>query len=95
MKLTGPEGIGLSADLRNADEGSHRRRSLRLFLGFGEAAANEGSGVVFLLDEVQFVEPDGIPRTYQRPTSRDTAEHADNRCGRRTAADPELTGQAR
>ncbi len=55
ITLTGPEGIGLSVDLRNADEGAIAGDLSELFLALGAAAASKGSGVVFLLDEVQFV----------------------------------------
>jgi len=55
ITLSGPEGIGLSVDLRNADEGTIAGDLSELFLALGAAAASKGSGVVFLLDEVQFV----------------------------------------
>jgi hypothetical protein len=54
IKLTGPEGLGLAVDLRNADEGTIAGELSELFLQLGTAAASKGSGVVFLLDEVQF-----------------------------------------
>lgn len=55
IKLVGPEGIELAVDLRKADEGTIARDLSELFLQVGAAAASKGTGVVFLLDEVQFV----------------------------------------
>ena len=55
IKIVGPEGIELAVDLRKADEGTITADLSQLFLQLGSAAANKGSGVVFLLDEVQFV----------------------------------------
>jgi len=55
IKLTGPEGIGLTVDIRKADEGTISRDLSELFLALGAAAAGKKTGVVFLLDEVQFV----------------------------------------
>lgn len=55
ITLTGPEGIGLAVDLRKADEGTIAGDLSELFLALGAAAASKGSGVAFLLDEVQFV----------------------------------------
>ncbi|HSZ15061.1 MAG TPA: ATP-binding protein [Solirubrobacteraceae bacterium] len=55
IRLTGPEGIGLAVDLRAADEGTIASDLSELLLTVGAAAADKGSGVVFLLDEVQFV----------------------------------------
>jgi hypothetical protein len=49
------EGIELSVDLRAADEGTIARDLSKLLLQLGRAAADKGTGVVFLLDEVQFV----------------------------------------
>jgi AAA ATPase domain len=54
ITLTGPEGIGLTVDLDKADEGTITADLSELFLRLGEAAASKNSGVVFLLDEVQF-----------------------------------------
>jgi hypothetical protein len=54
IRLTGPEGLGLAVDLRAADEGTIAGDLSELFLAVGSAAAEKGSGVVFLLDEVQF-----------------------------------------
>jgi AAA ATPase domain len=56
IRVVGPEGIELSVDLRKADEGTIARDLSELFLQVGGAAASKGSGVVFLLDEVQFVD---------------------------------------
>jgi hypothetical protein len=55
IKVVGPEGIELAVDLRKADEGTITRDLSELFLQLGGAAANKDSGVVFLLDEIQFV----------------------------------------
>jgi hypothetical protein len=55
IKVVGPEGIELAVDLRKADEGTITGDLSELFLQLGGAAAKKGSGVVFLLDEVQFV----------------------------------------
>jgi hypothetical protein len=56
IKVVGPEGIELAVDLRRADEGTIARDLSELFLQVGAAAAGKGAGVVFLLDEVQFVD---------------------------------------
>jgi len=55
ITLTGPEGIGLAVDLRQADEGTIAEDLSGLFLAVGAAAEEKHSGVIFLLDEVQFV----------------------------------------
>lgn len=57
IKLTGPEGIGLSIDVRRADEATLASDLTQLFLQLGHAAGEGKTGVVFLLDEVQFTEP--------------------------------------
>lgn len=54
IKVVGPEGIELAVDLRTADEGTIARDISELLLQVGVAAAAKGTGVVFLLDEVQF-----------------------------------------
>jgi hypothetical protein len=56
IKLTGPEGIGLAVDLRRADEATLASDLSQLFLQLGAAAREDHSGVVFLLDEVQFAQ---------------------------------------
>ena len=56
IRLAGPEGLGLAVDLNTADEGTMAGDLSELFLAVGAAAAEKGSGVVFLLDEVQFVQ---------------------------------------
>ena len=56
IKVVGPEGIELAVDLRRADEGTIARDLSELLLQVGAAAAGKGAGVVFLLDEVQFVD---------------------------------------
>ena len=55
IKLAGPEGLELSVDLGSADEGVIARDLSELLVEIGRAAAEKGRGVVFLLDEVQFV----------------------------------------
>jgi hypothetical protein len=55
IKIVGPEGIEFAVDLRKGDEGDITRDLSELFLQLGAAAGDKGSGVVFLLDEVQFV----------------------------------------
>lgn len=55
IKVVGPGGIELAVDLRRADEGTIAHDLSELFLQLGAAAASKKSGVVFLLDEVQFV----------------------------------------
>ncbi|HEY4812063.1 MAG TPA: AAA family ATPase [Solirubrobacteraceae bacterium] len=55
IKVTGPEGLGLAVDIRKVDEGTISRDLSELFLALGAAAAGKKAGVVFLLDEVQFV----------------------------------------
>jgi hypothetical protein len=55
IRVVGPEGIELSVDLRTADEGTISRDLSELLLQLGRAAADKATGVVFLLDEVQFV----------------------------------------
>jgi hypothetical protein len=56
IRLTGPEGFGLAVDLAQADEGTLTSDLTDLFLELGTAARDKGSGVVFLLDEVQFAD---------------------------------------
>lgn len=56
IRLTAPEGLGLAVDLRAADEGTIAGDLSELFLAVGTAAAEKSSGVVFLLDEVQFAQ---------------------------------------
>jgi AAA ATPase domain len=55
IKVVGPEGIELSVDFRAADEGTIARDLSELLLQLGRVAAQKSTGVVFLLDEVQFV----------------------------------------
>lgn len=54
IRVVGPEGIEFAVDLRKADEGTIARDLSELFLQVGAAAASKESGIVFLLDEVQF-----------------------------------------
>ena len=56
IRLTGPEGIGIEVDLRKATEGTVTADLTDLFLELGAAAKEKGRGVVFFLDEVQFVD---------------------------------------
>ncbi len=56
IKVVGPAGVELAVDLRKADEGTIARDLSELFLQLGAAAADKGTGVVFLLDEVQFAD---------------------------------------
>jgi hypothetical protein len=55
IRLVGPEGIELAVDLRKADEGTIAGDLSELLLQLGAAAKAKRTGVVFLLDEVQFV----------------------------------------
>lgn len=95
IRLTGPEGIGLAVDLRRADEGTIAGDLAELFLALGAVAAGKGSGVIFLLDEVQFaneVEYRALISGLHRATQKNMPISA-------TAAGlpqiPRLTGQAR
>jgi hypothetical protein len=56
IKVVGPAGVELAVDLRKADEGTIARDLSELFLQLGSAAADKGTGVVFLLDEIQFAD---------------------------------------
>jgi hypothetical protein len=56
IRITGPEGIGIEVDLRKATEGTVTADLTDLFLELGAAAKERGRGVVFFLDEVQFVD---------------------------------------
>ena len=56
IRLTGPEGIGIEVDLRKASEGTVTADLTDLFLELGAAARERERGVVFFLDEVQFVD---------------------------------------
>lgn len=56
ITFTGPEGFGIAVDLNKADEGTITGDISQLFLALGEAAKSKNTGVVFLLDEVQFVQ---------------------------------------
>jgi len=56
IRVVGPEGIEFAVDLRRADEGTIARDLSELFLQVGDAAADKRSGIVFLLDEVQFTD---------------------------------------
>lgn len=95
IRITGPEGIELAIDLRKADEGTIAGDLAELLLAVGSAAQDKGSGVIFLLDEVQFAKEveyraliSGLHRATQRNMPIST-----------TAAGlpqiPRLTGQAR
>src|ERR1700685_3887147 len=54
VTLTGPDGISVTVDLGKADEGTIARDLSELLLQLGAAAVAKKSGVVFLLDEIQF-----------------------------------------
>lgn len=56
IRLTGPEGIGLEVDLRKASEGTLTADLTDLFLELGGVAKEQGRGVIFFLDEVQFAD---------------------------------------
>lgn len=56
IRITGPEGIGIEVDLRKASEGTVTADLTDLFLELGAAAKEKKSGVIFFLDEVQFVD---------------------------------------
>lgn len=56
IRLTGPEGIGIEVDLRKASEGTVTADLTDLFLELGAAAREKERGVIFFLDEVQFVD---------------------------------------
>jgi hypothetical protein len=87
IKLTGPEGIGLAVDLREADEGAIAGDLSELFLQLGAAAASKGSGVVFLLDEVQFINEIEYRSLISALHPCDSEEHANHRRSRRPASD--------
>lgn len=55
IKIVSPEGFEFVVDMRQADEGTIARDLSELFLQVGAVAASKDSGLVFLLDEVQFV----------------------------------------
>lgn len=56
IRLSGPEGIGIEVDLRKASEGTVTADLTDLFLELGTAAREKDRGVIFFLDEVQFVD---------------------------------------
>jgi hypothetical protein len=56
IRVAVPGGVELSVDLRKADEGALSRDLSELFLEAGRIAALKDSGIVFLLDEVQFAD---------------------------------------
>jgi AAA ATPase domain len=56
IRLTGPEGIGIEVDLRRASEGTVTADLTDLFLELGAAAKEKERGVIFFLDEIQFVD---------------------------------------
>lgn len=56
VKLTGPDGFGIAVDLNKGDEGTITGDLSELFLSLGKAAKAKGTGVAFVLDEVQFVD---------------------------------------
>ena len=56
IRLTGPEDIRIEVDLRKASEGTVTADLTDLFLELGAAAKEKDRGVIFFLDEVQFVD---------------------------------------
>jgi hypothetical protein len=56
IKVTGPERIEISVDIKRADEATMTRDLSDLFVALGNAAHGKSSGVVFLIDEVQFAD---------------------------------------
>jgi hypothetical protein len=56
IRLTGPEGFDLAADLKAADEGMLTSDLTDLLIQLGHAAREKNQGVAFLLDEVQFAD---------------------------------------
>jgi hypothetical protein len=56
ITLTAPEGVGLKVDTVGAPEGAIARDLCELFVQLGPAAQSKRAGIVFLLDEVQFVD---------------------------------------
>jgi hypothetical protein len=95
IRLTGPEGFGLAVDLRAADEGTIADDLSELFLTVGAAAAQKSSGVVFLLDEVQFaqeVEYRSLISALHRATQKNVPVTA---AAAGLPQIPRLTGEAR
>ncbi len=95
IRLTGPEGIGLAVDLRKADEGTIAGDLADLLLAAGSAAEDKGSGVIFLLDEVQFakeVECRALIGALHRATQKSVPISA---AAAGLPQIPRLTGQAR
>jgi len=95
IRLTGPEGIGLAVDLRKADEGTIAGDLAELFLALGSAAQDKGSGVIFLLDEVQFareVEYRSLISALHRSTQKNMPISA---AAAGLPQIPRLTGEAR
>ena len=56
IRLVGPEGFGLEVDLRKANEGTLTADLTDLFLELGTTARQKEGGVIFFLDEIQFVD---------------------------------------
>ncbi len=56
IKITGPEGIEISLDLKRADEAALTRELSDLFVALGGAARSKSRGVCSLIDEVQFAD---------------------------------------
>jgi len=95
IRLTGPEGVGLAVDLRKADEGTIADDLAELFLAVGSAVQDKGSGVLFLLDEVQFareVEYRALIGALHRATQKNVPVSA---AAAGLPQIPRLTGQAR
>ena len=56
IRFTGPEGLGIEVDLRNAKEGTMTGDLTDLFLELGAVAKEKKRGVIFFLDEIQFAD---------------------------------------
>src|SRR5262249_40091867 len=56
IKVTGPDGIEISVDVKRADEGILTRELSDVFVALGKAARSKARGVCFLVDEVQFAD---------------------------------------
>jgi hypothetical protein len=56
IKVSGPEGIEISLDLKRTDEAALTRELSDLFVALGDAARSMSRGVCFLIDEVQFAD---------------------------------------
>jgi hypothetical protein len=95
IRLTGPDGIGVAVDLRRADEGTIAGDLADFFVALGSAARDRDSGVIFLLDEVQFakeVEYRSLISALHRATQKNLPISA---AAAGLPQIPRLTGEAR